>query len=85
MSVWDEIDQMLAQYRATLARTKERCRELGGSAVRADELGFWRCSYRPTSGDRRVVRLVARSPDELVRALEKRAKVVRLQPKGRAA
>lgn len=32
-----------------------------------DDCGRWRCSWRPSSGDRRVVRLTARTAEDLVR------------------
>lgn len=70
MSIFREIDQALAEYQRTLQSTREAVRALGGAYVRADELGFWRCSYRPTRGVRLSVTLRARGHLELLTLLE---------------
>lgn len=38
--------------------------------MRADELGWWTCSYRPTKGDRIRKKVRTRSSLELIRELE---------------
>jgi hypothetical protein len=50
--------------------TRLAVRALGGAYVRADELGWWRCSYRPTKGNRLRVVVRARSSAELISNLE---------------
>ena len=70
MSVFDDIDQKRAAFERLLADTKEQVRAQGGAFVRADELGWWRCSYQPTKGDRTRVELRARSAEDLVAQLK---------------
>lgn len=66
MSVFHEIDKALAKYEAELATVKEAVAKHGGRSVRLTETGWWRCSFRPTRGDRKTVRLKARSTAELI-------------------
>lgn len=77
MSVWKEIDRLKAKYDADFARVKRLVKELGGGSVKTDEFGFWRCSWRPTFGDRRVVRVRAQRPAELLRALRRTRRELR--------
>lgn len=84
MSVWHDIDKKLAQYKSELEGTRNAVRDLGGAYVRADEWGWWRCSYRPTVGDRLRVQLKARSPAELLEQL-RGVKAVKSKPKRGAA
>jgi hypothetical protein len=68
MTVWTDIDRMKAKFERQLADAKEAVRALGGGAfVRADELGWWKCSYRVGGGR---VTLRARSPEDLVEQLK---------------
>lgn len=70
MTVWAAIDAKCRQHKAELETTRDCIRQLGGAYVRADELGWWKCSYRPTVGDRLQVTLRARSSAELIAQMQ---------------
>lgn len=70
MSVFREIDAKYTQYLKDLQSTKEAVAALGGAFVKADSFGYWRCSYRPTAGDRLRKTLKARTHIELIALLD---------------
>lgn len=70
MNVWEEIDKLKARHDAELAETERQVQVLGGGKPQLDELGVWRCSWRPKSGDRTTQHPCARSGPGLVDALK---------------
>lgn len=69
MSVWAEIDRLRERHEAELARVREELHRVHGSALRIDEFGRWRCSWRPTRGDRLTQRFTGRTGAELLKRL----------------
>lgn len=70
MNIWKQIDDLKRKFDQDFKRTQTQVTELGGGKVRTDEFGFWRCSWRPTFGDRHVVRVRAQRGEDLVARLK---------------
>lgn len=70
VGVFGEINTKLRQHGRELDTANKASEKLGGQKVTADALGWWRLSFRSTTGP--VVQLQARSGKELIALLEAR-------------